>query len=113
MTNTTAPQEAQQEQVQALWSDERIERAVGAADFRHYEDALAEKLLMEMRDEYENHRVIMRARFANELEAKGIASRAREDELRARVAELEGQLKSANDKLSEVARYHGIGFDQI
>lgn len=39
-----------------LWSDERIDRAVGAADFRHYEDDLAAELLRTMRDEYERDR---------------------------------------------------------
>lgn len=33
------------------WTDERIERAVGAADFRHGEEEQIEALMKQMRDE--------------------------------------------------------------
>lgn len=39
-----------------LYSDEKIERAVGAVDFRNYEDELAEELMRAMRDDYERDR---------------------------------------------------------
>lgn len=63
MTNT------QDAALTPLYDDERIARAVGAADFRHYEEDLVEELMRKMRDQYETERRQLRAQLATQNQA--------------------------------------------